>query len=96
MGVSEQIGGLPSLTAALVILTGISGAILGKEVLDLLRIRDNSIRGFALGLSAHGLGTARAFQMHDEAGAFSGLAMGLNGLVTAILVPLLIRLLGLL
>ncbi len=95
MGVSEQIGGLPSLTAALVILTGIIGATVAKEVLDLLRVRDNSIRGFAMGLSAHGLGTARAFQMHDEAGAFSGLGMGLNGLATAILVPILIQLMKL-
>lgn len=95
MGVSEQIGGLPSLTAVLVIFTGIIGATIAKEVLDLLHIQDNSIRGFAMGLSSHGLGTARAFQLHDEAGAFSGLAMGLNGLVTAILTPILIKLMGL-
>ncbi len=93
MGVSEQIGGLPSLTAVLVILTGITGATLAGDVLNLLQVRDNSVRGFALGLTSHGLGTARAFQMHEEAGAFSGLGMGLNGLVTAILVPLLVRLL---
>ena len=95
MGVSEQIGGLPSLTAVLVIFTGIIGATMAKEVLDLLHIQDNSICGFAMGLSSHGLGTARAFQLHDEAGAFSGLAMGLNGLATAILTPILIKLMGL-
>jgi len=92
MGIAEQIGGLPSLTTVFVILTGIIGALLGQKILDLLRIRDNSIRGFTLGLSAHGLGTATAFQEGEEAGAFAGLAMGLNGTVTAILIPILVQL----
>jgi predicted murein hydrolase (TIGR00659 family) len=93
MGISAEIGGLPSLTAVLVILTGMVGAMLGKESLDLARVRDQSVRGFAMGLAAHGLGTARALQLNAEAGAFSGLAMGLNGAMTAILVPILIPLL---
>ncbi len=95
IGVSEQLGGLPSLTTVLVILTGIIGAIAAKWLLDLLRIRAASARGFAIGLASHGLGTATAFQMDEESGAFSGLAMGLNGAVTAILAPLLARLIGL-
>ena len=95
MGVAEQIGGLPSLTTVFVVLTGIIGALLGQKSLDLLRVQDQSVRGFTLGLSAHGLGTATAFQEGEEAGAFAGLAMGLNGAVTAILVPLLVQLLGL-
>ncbi|WP_129675406.1 LrgB family protein [Candidatus Chloroploca sp. Khr17] len=95
MGVAEAIGGLPSLTAVLVILTGMVGAIVGREVLDLLRCRDQSIRGFAMGLASHGLGTARALQLDREAGAFAGLAMGLNGAITAMLVPPLLRWLGL-
>jgi putative effector of murein hydrolase len=95
MGVAEQVGGLPSLTAVLVILTGIVGNMFGKEILDLFRIRDDSIQGFAIGLSSHGIGTARALQISERAGAFSGLAMGLNGALTAILVPLIVRLLGL-
>lgn len=90
MGISEQIGGYPTLTAVLVILTGIIGAVLGKAILDALKIRDDSARGFAMGLASHGLGTARAFQMSEESGAFSGLGMGLNGAVTAVLVPILI------
>lgn len=94
MGVSEQVGGLPSLTAVFVILTGILGGMMGKEVLALVGLRDNSTCGFAIGLSSHGIGTARAFQIHEEAGAFSGLAMGLNGALTALLAPLLVRLLG--
>jgi predicted murein hydrolase (TIGR00659 family) len=93
MGVAEQIGGLPSLTTVFVVLTGITGALLGQKSLDLLRIKDHSIRGFTLGLSAHGLGTATAFQEDEETGAFAGLAMGLNGAVTAILVPILVQLL---
>jgi predicted murein hydrolase (TIGR00659 family) len=95
MGVAEQVGGLPSLTAVFVILTGILGGMLGKEILDLARIRDDSIRGFAMGLASHGIGTSRALQISEEAGGFSGLAMGLNGALTALLVPLIIHLLGL-
>jgi putative effector of murein hydrolase len=75
-----------------VILTGIIGAVLATYTLDALRIRDWRARGFATGLAAHGIGTARALQLNDAAGAFSSLAMGLNGLATAILLPLLIRL----
>jgi putative effector of murein hydrolase len=90
MGISEQVGGLPSLTAVLVICTGIVGAVIGSDLLNLLRIRDQSVRGFAMGLSAHGIGTARAFQLSAEAGAFSGLAMGLNGATSAVLIPVLV------
>jgi len=93
MGISEQLGGLPSLTAVLVILTGILGAMLGPPLLTLLRIRDWSARGLALGTASHGIGTARALQVNELAGAFSGLAMGLNALATALLLPLLWRLL---
>jgi predicted murein hydrolase (TIGR00659 family) len=92
MGIAEQLGGLPSLTAVLVILTGILGAMLGPVVLNLLRIRDWRARGFAIGVAAHGIGTARALQINEVAGAFSGLAMGLNALATAILLPLLLGL----
>ena len=62
MGVAEKIGGLPSLTAVLVMLTGIIGAVSASGVLDLLGVRDDSVRGFATGVAAHGIGTARAFQ----------------------------------
>ena len=91
MGVSEKIGGLPSLTAVLVILTGILGAVLGTWTLNVLRITDWRARGFAVGLASHGIGTARALQVNPVAGAFASLAMGLNGLATAVLLPLLIR-----
>lgn len=94
MGIAEKIGGLPSLTAALVILTGILGAVGGSAVLRLARVRDPVATGLAFGVASHGIGTARAFQIDERAGAFSGLGMGLNALVTALLLPLLVRLLG--
>lgn len=89
MGIAEKLGGLPSLTAVLVVSTGILGAVMGKYVLDALGMREHVVRGFAVGVAAHGIGTARAFQVSEEAGAFAGLAMGLNGLVTALLFPAL-------
>jgi predicted murein hydrolase (TIGR00659 family) len=92
MGIVEQFGGLPSLTAVLVILTGVLGAMLGPFVLNLIGIKDWQARGFALGTASHGIGTARALQINEVAGAFSGLAMGLNALATAILLPLLWKL----
>jgi predicted murein hydrolase (TIGR00659 family) len=94
MGISESIGGLPSLTAVLVILTGIAGAVFGTYVLNALGLKDWRARGLGMGTAAHGIGTARAFQVNELAGAFSSLAMGLNALATAILVPVVIRLLS--
>ena len=91
MGISERLGGLPSLTAVLVILTGVIGAMLGPPLLNLMRIRDWRARGLAIGVASHGIGTARAMQVNEVAGAFAGLAMGLNALATAILLPLLWR-----
>ncbi|WP_448207664.1 LrgB family protein [Azospirillum sp. sgz302134] len=93
MGVSEQIGGLPSLTAVFVILTGIIAASLGTWVLNLVRVKDWKARGFGMGVAAHGIGTARALQVNEVAGAFAGLGMGLNGLATAVLLPVLYHLL---
>ena len=92
MGISEQLGGLPSLTDVIVILTGIIGAMLGPLILNLLKINDWSARGLAIDTASHGIGTARALQVNEVAGAFSGLAMGLNALATAILLPLLWKL----
>ncbi|ALK08874.1 LrgB family protein [Blastochloris viridis] len=93
MGVADTIGADPALAAVLVITTGILGAIMAKPVLDLAGVRHRAARGFAIGLSAHGIGTARAFQDNEVAGTFAGIAMGLNGLITAMLVPLLVLLL---
>ena len=87
MGISEKLGGLPSLTAVLVVSTGIVGAVLGTGLFRLLGIRDDAIKGFALGATSHGIGTARAFQVSPVMGAFAGLAMALSALVTALLLP---------
>ena len=93
MGVAEKIGGLPSLTAVLVIITGIVGAMGFPALFRWLGIRDHASQGISVGLAAHGLGTARAFMFSEEMGAFSALAMGLNGLLTALLLPILLPLL---
>lgn len=90
MGISGRLGGDPALTAVLVILTGILGAIIVTPLLDRLRITDKRARGFAAGLAAHGIGTARAFQVDPLSGTFAGIAMGLNALLTAVIVPLLL------
>jgi predicted murein hydrolase (TIGR00659 family) len=93
MGISEQIGGLPSLTAALVILTGIVGATFATLLLDAVGIKDWRARGLSVGIAAHGIGTARAFQVNEVAGAFAGVGMGLSALATALLVPAVVKLL---
>lgn len=89
MGIADEIGGYPSLAAAFVILTGIVGAVFGAAFFRLLRIRDERAKGFAMGIAAHGIGTARAFQENEVQGTFSGVAMALNGIVTALVLPLL-------
>ncbi|ETX29591.1 LrgB family protein [Roseivivax isoporae] len=93
LGVSEAVGGEPSLTAVLVILTGIIGAVVATPILNALGIRDWRARGFAVGVAAHGIGTAHAFRVNPTAGAFSGIGMGLNAILTALLAPLVVRLL---
>ena len=90
MGIAERIGGIPSLTAVMVIVTGILGAVGGRYVFNALRIHDPAIRGFAMGVASHGIGTARAFQVSEQSGAFAALAMGLNGALTALILPWLV------
>lgn len=92
MGISEQIGGLPSLTAMAVVLTGITGATIGDLVLKRLKVTDEMSRGIAMGIASHGIGTAHVLQSSQIAGAFAALAMALNGLLTAIILPVIIRL----
>lgn len=92
MGVADKIGGLPSLAAALVLITGISGSILVPPILRALKVEDEAVQGFVLGLSSHGFGTAVALEVGAIAGAFAGLAMGLTGLMTAFLLPIIIGL----
>jgi len=93
MGIAESLGADPSLAAVAVVLTGIIGAIIVTPLMNGTGIADFRACGFAAGLAAHGIGTARAFQVDALAGVFSGIAMGLNALVTSLLVPLAIMLL---
>jgi len=96
MAVSAETGGIAALTAVVTILAGIVGAVAGPALLDRLGIADPLARGFGIGLASHGIGTARAFQESEAAGTASGLAMGLNAVLTALIVPVVLRLLGLL
>lgn len=89
MGIAEQLGGIPALAAVLAVLTGLVGAISGPYLFDLLRIRRPLVRGFALGTASHGIGAARAMQVHPDAGAYAGLALGLQAVLAALLMPLL-------
>lgn len=92
MSITEGQGGDPALTAVLVILTGMIGAVIVTPLMNALGIRDWRARGFAVGLASHGIGTARAFQVHPTAGAFAGLGMALNAVATAVVAPLVLAL----
>ena len=92
MEISRMIGGVPALTATLTILTGIIGAVGGPYVLNAAQVLAPESRGFAMGVASHGIGTARAFTEGEIAGSFSGLGMVLNAVLTAIVVPSVIRL----
>ncbi len=89
MALTESIGGIPALAAVLVVLTGILGSVIVTPLMNALRITDFAARGFAVGVASHGIGTARAFQVSEEAGTFAGIAMGLNGALTALIFLLL-------
>ena len=90
MGISQKIGGLPALTAVLVILTGILGATMATPLLAALKLNQDAVRGLALGVAAHGIGTARAFQLGETAGTFAGVGMALSTLIASVLVPLIV------
>jgi putative effector of murein hydrolase len=90
MGVAATLGGEPALAAVFAVLTGLVGAVLAKPVLDALKLRRPEVRGFALGTAAHGLGAARAWQVHPAAGAYAALGLSLQVLLAALLLPLLL------
>jgi len=94
IALAESVGGVPALTAVFTILAGVLGAVAGPAVLTLCRFRDLRVRGLAIGSASHGIGTARALEEHPTEGAFAGLAMALNALATALLLPLLLGLFG--
>jgi putative effector of murein hydrolase len=94
MGIAERIGGIPALAAVFAVLTGMVGALSARWLFDALGIRDWAVRGFALGTAAHGIGAARALQVHPDAGAYAGLALGIQVLTAALWLPLVARWLG--
>jgi len=91
MGIAERIGGVPALSAVFAVLTGMVGALSAKYLFDGLRIGSYAVRGFALGTSSHGIGAARAIQVDEDAGAYAGIALGLQVLLASILMPLVFR-----
>jgi len=90
LGIAKEIGALGELSAGVVIFTGVVGAIAGPKLLSLLGVNDERLQGFTLGINAHGVGTARAFDISPLCGAFSSLALGLTGVLTALTLPTLL------
>lgn len=92
MGIAEKIGGIPALAAVFAVVTGLVGALAGKYLFDAVRVTKDaqgwSARGFALGTAAHGIGAARALQVNSDAGAYAGLALGLQVILASLLIPL--------
>jgi predicted murein hydrolase (TIGR00659 family) len=88
MGIAEQLGGIPALAAVFAVLTGLVGAVSAKYLFDALRVSSPEVRGFALGTASHGIGAARAMHVHPGAGAYAGLALGVQVVLAAVLMPL--------
>ncbi len=91
IGIAESIGGLATVAAGAVILTGVVGITVVSWLMTRLGVEDDRVWGFCLGLAAHAIGTARAFERSPVAGAFSSLALCLTGTVSALLIPLAAR-----
>lgn len=89
MSIAERSGGIPAIAAVVVIVVGIFGGLVGPFILERLGIKSRIARGLALGSAAHGLGTAKAMELGAVEGAISGLAIGVMGIMTAILVPVI-------
>ena len=92
MGIAERIDGIPALAAVFAVLTGMIGALSAKYLFDHLRIDSPAVRGFALGTASHGIGAARAMQVHPDAGAYAGLALGIQVVLASLILPLAVRL----
>jgi putative effector of murein hydrolase len=88
MGIAERIGGVPALSAVFAVLTGLVGALSGKYLFKLLKIDSWAVRGLALGTASHGIGAARALQVHPDAGAYAGIALGMQAILSSVLMPL--------
>ncbi len=94
ISLSNQLGGMPQVTVAAIMITGITGAIIGPLVFKLIKVEDEVAKGIAMGTSAHALGTVKAMEMGETEGAMSSLAIGLTGLFTVIIAPIFVRFFG--
>ena len=94
MEVSESIGGIPALTAAVVVCTGIFGGMAGFRIIKMGHVKSPIAGGLSMGTAAHAIGTSAAMERGDRYGAFSSLGLTLNGLLTALLSPVILSLLG--
>lgn len=94
MEISSSVGGIPSLTAAVVVCTGIFGGMAGFKIIKLSRIKSPIAQGLSMGTAAHAVGTSAAMEKSERYGAFSSLGLTLNGLFTAMLSPFILHLLG--
>ena len=94
MEVSEATGGIPSLSAAVVILVGLFGAVLGFKVMDFGHIKSPIAQGLSMGTASHAIGTSAAMDVSKKYGAYASLGLTLNGILTALLTPMVLRLLG--
>ena len=88
MAVAETLGGIPALAAVIIVFSGVLGAMIATPLMNAMRMRDYRVRGFAVGVSAHGVGSARAFQVSKVAGAYAGLGMALNAVMTTVLLSI--------
>ena len=91
VGISEELGGIPALTVAAIILTGLCGNLMARPLCRLLKITDPVARGLAIGASSHAIGTAKALEMGEVEGAMSSAAVAVCGLVTVFAAPLFMR-----
>ncbi|TWP30591.1 LrgB family protein [Apibacter muscae] len=90
MEISKSLGGIPSLTIAIVFITGFTGALFGWSFLQFLGIKDQKAIGIAMGTAAHAIGTAEVVKKGQEFGAYGAIGIALNGIFTAIFAPLII------
>ena len=94
MEVSNTTGGIPSLTAAVVVLVGLFGAVFGFKILTLGRVKSPIAQGLSMGTASHAIGTSAAMEVSRKYGAYASLGLTLNGILTALLTPAILRLLG--
>ena len=96
MEVTKAIGGIPSLTAAVVVAVGLLGAICGFKTMQIMRVGSPIAQGLSMGTAAHAVGTSTAMEVSSKYGAYASLGLTLNGIFTALLTPTILRLLGVL